>query len=73
MKTKMFNVGLNHHRFKDNPEEKRIAEAWDKHDTEGNTLAHLLDTQHHGSPPTVPVETRKVVATVIQWLGSPVG
>ena len=59
--------GLHPYRFKDNPEERRFAEAWAKHCGDGKTLAYLLF-------PVAPTEREEqVAATVIQWLGSPVG
>lgn len=71
--------GLSPHRLKDNPEEKRFAEAWAKWNREGpggrTTLAHLLDTrpERSGHPPYVSINDQTVAATVVQWLGSPVG
>ena len=67
--------GLHEHRFRDNPEERRFAEAWAEHNKHGSTLAYLLDpTQAGGVRPPDPSDRDKVVAaTVIQWLGSPVG
>ena len=65
-------VGLRAHRFKDNPEEKRIAKAWQEKN--GNLLAHILDERpdQGGSPPDPSKRDRVVAATVIQWLGTPV-
>lgn len=67
--------GLHTHRFADNPEERRFAEAWAKRDR--RNLAALL---HDGPQPNVEAEVfpptereEQVAATVIQWLGSPVG
>ncbi len=59
--------GLHAHRFRNNPEEKRFSDAWD----EMNVLCYLLGDGAR----KVPVEPREeqVAATVIQWLGSPVG
>jgi len=65
--------GLHPYRFKDNPEEKRFAEAWAKqHPT---TLSYLLDPASgtRGRPPEPTDREHEVAATVIQWLGSPVG
>ena len=71
----MKNKGLRTHRFRDNPEEKRIAEAWEEHETRGNGLAHLLDDRsvQQGWPPAPSDRDREVAATLIQWLGSTVG
>lgn len=63
--------GLQQHRFKDNPEEARFARAWHRQQA-GKTLAYLLG---NGKDPSEMVSARDndVAATVIQWLGSPVG
>jgi len=67
--------GLHTNRFKNNPEEKRFADAWDERNKLGNNLAHLLDTRpvQGGHPPTPSDRDYEVAATVIQWLGSHVG
>jgi hypothetical protein len=67
--------GVSTHRFRDNPEELRFAQAWDDQNKYGHHLAHLLDTRsvHTGEPPPVSERDEVVAATVIQWLGSPVG
>jgi hypothetical protein len=71
----MTHVGLRTYRFRDNPEEKRIAELWRKWNLHGNLLAHALDERPvQGGRPLDPTKRDCVVAaTVIQWLGSPVG
>jgi hypothetical protein len=74
-------AGLRTYRFRDNPEEKRIAKVWRKMNGEskgnlhGNLLAHMLDERPvQGGRPFDPTKRDCVVAaTVIQWLGSPVG
>lgn len=59
--------GLHEYRFKQNPEEKRFAAAWERE----HVLEWLLGP---GNERVSPTEREKVVAaTVIQWLGSPVG
>lgn len=67
--------GLSEHRFKENPDEKKFAEAWKKLQENGKYLAHLLDARevHQGTPPLPADRDFVVAATVIQWLGSPVG
>lgn len=67
--------GLHLHRFKDNPEEKRFAEAWQQICEQGDTLAYLLHVGDQGGfrPPQPSERDQTVAATVIQWLGSPVG
>ena len=67
--------GLHTHRFELNPEEQRFAEAWQKHNDRGETLYHLLDLRkdRRGHPPVASGPDVELAATVIQWLGSPVG
>lgn len=69
MKTK----GLHPYRFKENPEEQRFAKSW--HSDGAHNLKYLLcppETDQRFAP--TPSERDEVVAaTVIQWLGSPVG
>lgn len=66
-------VGLNTHRFEQNPEERRFAEAWDRFAE--NNLKYLLDPHVDGQVhvPECTLEEHTVAATVVQWLGSPVG
>lgn len=67
-------TGLHTHRFKDNPEEERFAKAWEQFD--GANLDYLLQPARDddpGSPPAATDRERVVAATVVQWLGSPVG
>lgn len=74
---RMFNSGLHQYRFNDNPEEKKFAVAWEALNDrptapcQVNTLRYVLGDGMRPVEPT-PRE-REVVATVIQWLGSPVG
>jgi hypothetical protein len=65
------NIGLHAYRCPDNPEEQRFAEAWAR----CNHLPWLLDerTLQTGRPVDPSERDEKVAATVIQWLGSPVG
>jgi hypothetical protein len=69
-------AGRHTHRFKENPEEERFALAWARQSSVGRTLAHLLHTPDGQGPFRIPEPTEAevvAVATVIQWLGSPVG
>lgn len=69
----MKHLGLNTHRFKQNPEEKRFSDAWVEQQ-QGKTLAYILDPKPGNGYPPDPSDRDEVVgATVIQWLGSPVG
>src|SRR6185312_467837 len=68
--------GLHTHRCKDSPEEKRFADAWVESNKHGKTLAYLLTEPEHagrGRPLDPLCREHEIAATVIQWLGSPVG
>lgn len=65
--------GLHEHRFEDNPEEQRFAEAWANKNHNGRHLADLLTCIPVRQPPAPSERDEQVAATVIQWLGSPVG
>lgn len=69
--TKLKHQGWSTHRFKDNPAEKAFATAWDTYNVQGHTLEYLLGNGVQREPAT-PREI-EVAATVVQWLGSPVG
>ena len=67
--------GLSTYRLADNPEERRFAEAWQEHNDRGRTLDYLLDPHkgERGNPPEAEEPDRVLAATIVQWLGSPVG
>ena len=76
----MKNEGKNIHRFKHNPLERTFAKAWEEINTDarGNlkssgTLDYLLAEETNKPRGEVTDRDRMVAATVIQWLGSPVG
>ncbi len=72
-KTPVKNKGLHRYRFKQNPMEKKFADAWEEQNqNDYGTLNYLLsvDSNH---PASVTDREREVAATVIQWLGSPCG
>jgi hypothetical protein len=76
----MKNRGLHQYRFKDNPMEEVYAKAWNLQNTaragtsEGRgTLDYLLAKDCNYPMGEVTNRDREVAATVIQWLGSPVG
>lgn len=73
--SKRKHVGLAPYRLRDNPEERRFADAWQKHNDDGNILAWLLDPErgYAHRPPEPSDRDVEVAATVVQWLGSPVG
>jgi hypothetical protein len=61
--------GLSAARLKREPEEKRFAKAWEEQE---NLLDYLLATENN-KPVTPSYRDKVVAATVVQWLGSPVG
>lgn len=64
--------GIQHHRLASNPEEQRFATAWN----EEQILKWILAPPVYGAQQTsvTPSERdEEVAATVIQWLGTPVG
>ena len=63
--------GLHTYRFDSNPNEKVVAKLWDKMQANSYTLEYLLSEDNR----RVDISKRDmtVAATVIQWLGSPVG
>jgi hypothetical protein len=76
----MNNKGLHQYRFKNEPLEKLFAEAWeaDNIDNAGRIdgrgiLDYLLAKDSNHPNGEVTKRDREVAATVIQWLGSPVG
>jgi hypothetical protein len=77
----MKNVGLHQYRFRDNPLEEKYAKEWEKrniswitNDLDGKgTLDYLLAKDSNYPAGEVTDRDREVAATVIQWLGSPVG
>jgi hypothetical protein len=73
---KMKHIGLQSHRLKperENPEEVRFAEAWNRANEEGRILDYLLCTGDQRFTISSSPREVEVAATVIQWLGSPVG
>lgn len=75
-KSKLQNMGLHADRFGREPEERRFAEAWDAINrrlgvVQVRTLEAMLGDGLR--PAEVTARERQVAATVIQWLGSPIG
>lgn len=67
----MRHIGLKPYRFADNPLEKKFSDAWKRENDQGQMLEWLMgDGNSRGS---VTERDEVVAATVIQWLGSPVG
>ena len=77
----MKNKGLHQYRFKDNPVEERFAKEWERCNIDlidkrlnGKGVLDYLLTQGSNIPAgEVTPRDREVAATVIQWLGTPVG
>jgi hypothetical protein len=72
----MRNKGLHQYRFQNNPMEEKYAKAWEKENKSGsNDILDYLLAKDCNSPQDGEVSERDrlVAATVIQWLGSPVG
>lgn len=76
----MHNKGRSQYRFKDNPLEESFAVAWEKMNTnvsgreDGRGVLDYLLAENPNEPMgEVTDRDREVAATVIQWLGSPVG
>ncbi len=70
MSQKVKHVGLNNYRLRREPLEKVFAEEWEK--MAPTTLGYLLcgqEREYHDYTP----RDAEVAATIIQWLGSPVG
>jgi len=69
--------GRSTHRLKNNPLEKRFADEWRKINSDmgrgHGTLAYLLADDPNYPMAEVTQRDATVAATVIQWLGSPVG
>jgi len=76
----MRNKGKWQHRLSSNPLEKLFAESWDEINTASpgrrdgyGTLDYLLAEDPNRPCGEVTDRDRVVAATVVQWLGSPVG
>lgn len=67
--------GVSHHRYEREPLERLFAEKWqeinDRHLDPDATLKYLLSEDNKPVRPSD--RDRLVAATIIQWLGSPVG
>ncbi len=61
------------YRFKDNPKERAFYEAWRKENEQSSVLEYLMSTHENGRRQPVSERDEHVAATVVQWLGSPVG
>lgn len=75
MKNDRYASGLHVHRLKDSKSEHVFAKAWQKlHENGGKHLNYLLTCDGDPRFPATPSDRDyQVAATVVQWLGSPVG
>lgn len=67
----MAHEGKNIHRLSREPLEKKFHDAWKARQEYGNTLGYILGDNNE--PAILSERDEMVAATVIQWLGSPVG
>ena len=66
--------GINTLRLKNNPDERVFAQAWEHVNKGDKLLKHILDRTHRNQGNYHPtLAERQTAATVIQWLGTPVG
>jgi len=66
------NKGMHARRLKSNPAEKRVHDAWKEVNRDGAITGYLTSPDPNKQLPANP-EEELVVATAMQWLGSPVG
>ena len=66
--------GLHRYRLKQNPLEKKFAEEWERRNEDGRygVLDYIL-AKDNNNPTGVTDRDAEVAATIIQWLGSPIG
>lgn len=66
--------GAHVYRLKSNPKEQAFADAWQEQNQYRHTmLEQLLSDDGGKTPAQVSDRDEMIAATVIQWLGSPVG
>ena len=67
-------TGANSHRTETNPKEQAFADAWQEQNKwKHSMLEQLLSADGGKTPAQVSLRDEMIAATVIQWLGSPVG
>lgn len=69
----MKHKGKHQYRFASNPKERIFAKQWDKEAVNGRALEYLLAEIPNEPNGEVTARDILVAATVIQWLGSPIG
>ena len=66
--------GRNRHRLDQNPQERKFARLWEHENRHPRSIVDYLMNGDGGlAPKSATDEQCEVAATVIQWLGSPVG
>ena len=73
MTQKHYHNGINKHRLGENSLELAFAFVWQEINEQRDLLECLLHTGGSGFPKELTDRDREVAATIIQWLGSPVG
>ncbi len=65
--------GINSHRYKNNPQELKFAEEWQKLNNKG--VARYIDyiLSKDNTPCYASERDQEVACSIIQWLGSPCG
>ncbi len=69
----MKSITPNPHRLAQNPLEKAFLDAWGRANVYGHMLEYLLSDDPDQHRAAVSEQDELVAATIIQWLGSPVG
>ena len=67
----MAHIGKNTHRLSSNPLEKTFHDAWKEENKYGNLLEYILGDNNEKA--VLSNRDEMVAASVVQWLGSPVG
>lgn len=67
----MAHEGKNTHRLSREPLERKFHDEWKNMHEHGNTIGYILGDNNE--PAVLSERDEMVAATVIQWLGSPVG
>lgn len=70
--------GINSHRYKNNPQELKFAEVWQKlndrdYINKGKTIDYILNKGDEKFVDICSERDQEVACSIIQWLGSPIG
>ena len=68
-------IGFMDYRYDSMPAEKACADFWENFNLRGGytTVAYILDHVGSSHPPEPSLRDYRIVATIIQWLATPVG